>query len=169
MRYALRTTAIAATTLAALAATAPATAQNSVKLTLATGIVPTVPTAWLVKDFVAPRLEKYSNGRIATNVQIGGSLCSEHKCVEQVKLGQIDLGTVSGGNVGAFGPVFDILNLPYIFKDDAAAEAIINGWLGDELSKRAEKDLGLQTLAIIPSFGFRMLQEQGAAGTDHSP
>jgi len=155
MRSALRATAIAATILAALAATAPAAAQNSVKLTLGTGIVPTVPTAWLVKDFVAPRLEKYSNGRIATNVQIGGSLCSEHKCVEQVKLGQIDLGTVSGGNVGAFGSVFDILNLPYIFKDDAAAEAIINGWLGDELSKRAEKDLGLQILAIIPSFGFR--------------
>jgi TRAP-type C4-dicarboxylate transport system substrate-binding protein len=114
-----------------------------------------VPTAWFVKDFVGPRLEKYSNGRISTNIQISGSLCSEHKCVEQAKLGQIDIGTVSGANIGAFGSTFDILNLPYIFKDDAAAETIINKWLGDELTKRAEKDLGLHAIAIIPSFGFR--------------
>jgi TRAP-type C4-dicarboxylate transport system substrate-binding protein len=155
MRNAFRTFAWAAMFSLATAAALPVAAQDNVKLTLATGIVPTIPTAWLVKEFVAPRLEKYSNGRISTNVQISGSLCSEHKCVEQVKLGQIDLGTVSGGNVGAFGPSFDILNLPYIFKDDASAETIINGWLGDELAKRAEKDLGLHTIAIIPSFGFR--------------
>src|SRR5262245_5673356 len=92
-----------------------AVAQDTIKLTLATGIVPTVPTSWCVKDFIAPRLEKYSQGRISTNVQISGSLCSEHKCVEQARLKQIDLGTVSGGNIGAFGPAFDILNLPYIF------------------------------------------------------
>lgn len=149
------TSAVATCLLALAVGAAPAGAQDSVKLTLATGIVPTVPTAWFVKDFIAPRLERYSNGKITTNVQISGSLCSEHKCVEQAKLRQIDLGTVSGGNIGAFGPTYDILNLPYIFKDDAAGERLINGWLGEELAKRAEKELGLHTLAIIPSFGFR--------------
>lgn len=132
-----------------------AAAQDKIRLTLATGIAPTVPTSWIVKDFIAPRLVEYSNGRITVNPQINGTLCSEHKCVEQAKLGQIDLGTVSGGNVGAFGPAFDILNLPYIFKDDASAEELINGWLGEELSKRAADELGMHVMAIIPSFGFR--------------
>jgi TRAP-type C4-dicarboxylate transport system substrate-binding protein len=148
---------MAATCVAGLVTPVPGIAQDTIKLTLATGIVPTVPTSWFVKDFIAPRLEKYSNGRISTNVQISGSLCSEHKCVEQAKLKQIDLGTVSGGNIGAFGPAFDILNLPYIFKDDASADQIINGWLGDELANRAAKELGLYTLAVIPSYGFRNL------------
>jgi TRAP-type transport system periplasmic protein len=148
---------MAAACISAFAQAPAAVGQDTIKLTLATGIVPTVPTSWLVKDFIAPRLERYSNGRISTNVQISGSLCSEHKCVEQAKLKQIDLGTVSGGNIGAFGPAFDILNLPYIFKDDAAANRIINGWLGDELSKRAAQELGLYTLAVIPSYGFRNL------------
>jgi TRAP-type C4-dicarboxylate transport system substrate-binding protein len=157
MTFRIRVTAAMAACIATLAPAVPAMAENSVKLTLATGIVPTVPTAWFVKDFIAPRLEKYSNGRISTNVQISGSLCSEHKCVEQAKLKQIDLGTVSGANIGAFGPAFDILNLPYIFKDDASADAIINGWLGEELANKAAKELELHTLAVIPSFGFRNL------------
>lgn len=140
-----------------LTTAATAQAQDKLRLTLATGIVPTVPTSWFVKDFIAPRLEKYSDGRVTTNVHISGTLCSEHKCVEQLKLRQIDLGTVSAGNIGSFGSTFDILNLPYIFKDDADAERLINGWLGDELSKRAEKEMGLHVLAIIPSYGFRNL------------
>lgn len=155
MRFRLLATVISCALLSAVAIAGPATAQDSIKLTLATGIGPTVPTSWLVKEFLAPRLERYSNGRIKTNVQTAATLCSEHKCVEQAQLGQIDLGTVSGGNIGAFGSAFDILNLPYIFKDDESAEKIINGWLGDELAKRAEKEMKLHTLAIIPSFGFR--------------
>jgi TRAP-type C4-dicarboxylate transport system substrate-binding protein len=79
---------MAAACISAFAQAPAAVAQDTIKLTLATGIVPTVPTSWLVKDFIAPRLKRYSNGRISTNVQISGSLCSEHKCVEQAKLKQ---------------------------------------------------------------------------------
>jgi TRAP-type C4-dicarboxylate transport system substrate-binding protein len=49
----------------------------------------------------------------------------------------------------------DILNLPYIFKDDQSAEKLINGWLGEELSKRAAAEMGLHIIAIIPSYSFR--------------
>lgn len=134
---------------------APAVAQDKLRLTIANGIAPTVPTHWWFKEFLGPKLEEQSKGRIQTNVQVNGTLCSEHKCVEQARLGQIDIGSVSGGNIGSFGSTFDILNLPYIFKDDAAAEKLINGWLGKELAERAEKEMGLHIIAIIPSYGFR--------------
>ncbi len=130
-------------------------AQQTVRLTAATGIAPTVPTAWWFSDYIGPKLKEYSKGQIVPNVQINGTLCNEHKCVEQARLGQIDIGSVSGGNIGSFGHTFDILNLPYIFKDDAAAEKLITGWLGDELKKRAEKEMGLHVLAIIASYSFR--------------
>jgi TRAP-type C4-dicarboxylate transport system substrate-binding protein len=100
-------------------------AQQTVRLTAATGIAPTVPTAWWFSDYIGPKLKEYSKGQIVPNVQINGTLCNEHKCVEQARLGQIDIGSVSGGNIGSFGHTFDILNLPYIFKDDAAAEKLI--------------------------------------------
>ena len=113
-----------------------AAAADKTKLTIATGLAPTVPTNWWFAEFIGPKLKDYSHGQIEPNVQVNATLCSEHKCVEQAKLGQIDIGSVSAGNIGAFGPTFDILNLPYIFKDDASAEKLINGWLGDELAKR---------------------------------
>jgi TRAP-type transport system periplasmic protein len=130
-------------------------AADKINLTIATGLAPTVPTNWWFADFIGPKLKEYSHGQIEPNVQVNATLCSEHKCVEQAKLGQIDIGSVSAGNIGAFGPTFDILNLPYIFKDDASAEKLINGWLGDELAKRAESEMQLHVLAIIPSYSFR--------------
>jgi tripartite ATP-independent transporter DctP family solute receptor len=134
---------------------APAHSQDKLRLTIANGIAPNIPTNWWFKDFIGPELQKQSKGRIDVNIQVNGTLCSEHKCVEQARLGQIDIGSVSGGNIGSFGPTFDILNLPYIFKDDASAEKLINGWLGKELSVRAEKEMGLHIIAIIPSYSFR--------------
>lgn len=144
--------------IAALAACAmpAAWAQDKMRLTLAHGNPPTIPTTYWF-EYLSTKLTEYSGGAITTNLQPAGALCSEHKCVEQAKLGQIDIGSVSGGNIGAFGPTVDILNLPYVFKDDASAERLINGWLGEELGKRAEKELGLHFIAIIPSLGFRNL------------
>ena len=146
-------TALAAAAVCAFGA--PAHSQDKLRLTIANGIAPTVPTHWWFKEFLGPKLEQQSKGRIQTNVQVNSTLCSEHKCVEQARLGQIDIGSVSGGNIGSFGSTFDILNLPYIFKDDASAEKLINGWLGKELSARAEKEMGLHIIAIIPSYSFR--------------
>jgi TRAP-type transport system periplasmic protein len=130
-------------------------AQDKLRLTVANGNPPTIPSTWWMTDFIGPKLTEYSGGKIDTNMQVNGTLCVEHKCVEQAKLGQIDIGEVSGGNIGAFGTTMDILNLPYVFKDDASAEKLINGWLGEELSKRAEKEMGLHIIAIIPSYSFR--------------
>lgn len=142
---------------AAACAALPALAQDKLNLTVANGIGPAVPTHWWFKEFIGPKLQEYSKGRIQANVQVAGTLCVEHKCVEQARLGQIDIGSVSGGNVGSFGSTFDILNLPYIFKDDAAAEKLVSGWLGKELATRSAKEMGLHVVAIIPSYSFRNL------------
>lgn len=146
---------VTALVVAAFVGAAPAHSLDKLRLTIANGIAPNVPTHWWFKDFIGPRLQSQSNGRIDVNIQVNGTLCSEHKCVEQARLGQIDIGSVSAGNIGSFGSTFDILNLPYIFKDDASAEKLINGWLGQELSTRAEKEMGLHIIAIIPSYSFR--------------
>ena len=133
----------------------PAHAQDKLRLTIANGIAPPYRLTGgspISSDRSSSRIRKVA---FRANVQVNGTLCSEHKCVEQARLGQIDIGSVSGGNIGSFGQTFDILNLPYIFKDDASAEKLINGWLGKELSARAEKELGLHIIAIIPSYSFR--------------
>ncbi len=138
-----------------IGAAAPAATAQELRLTVANGMAATIPTNWWFKDFIGPELEQRSGGKIKANVQVNGTLCSEHKCVEQARMAQIDIGSVSSGNMGSFGQTFDILNLPYIFKDDAGAETLINGWLGKELAARAAKEMNMHVIAIIPSYSFR--------------
>lgn len=145
----------AALVAAAVLALSPTQAQEKIKLTVGTATSPAGSLGEAVVNVLKPGLEKHSNGRIELVVHDKGLLCSEHGCFVQMKLGQIDIATVSSGNVGAFGTTFDIINLPYLFKDDATADRILNGWLAAELGKRAEKEMKVHTIALIPVGGFR--------------
>jgi len=130
-------------------------AQERLKLSIGS----TANPAWsLGKDLynvMKPNLEKYSDGRIELTIHGGGVLCNEQACVEQMKLGQIDMATVSSGNVGAFGTTFDIINLPYLFKDAETANKITTAWLAKELAQRAEKEMKVYVVALVPVGGFR--------------
>lgn len=134
---------------------APAWAQDKMKLSVGSAAAPAWSLGKGLQNIFKPNLEKYSDGRIEVVVHGGGALCSEHTCVEQMKLGQVDVATVSSGNVGAFGTTFDIINLPYIFKDAESANKITTAWLGKELSQRAEKEMKMHVIAIVPVGGFR--------------
>lgn len=130
-------------------------AQDKIKLSVGSAAAPVWSLGKVLNTVLKPNLEKYSGGKIEVAVHAGGALCSEHTCVEQMKLGQVDIATVSSGNVGAFGTSFDIINLPYIFKDAETANKITNAWLSRELSQRAEKEMKVHVIAIVPVGGFR--------------
>ena len=141
--------------LGAALATSGAWAQERIKLSVGSAAAPAWSLGKGLHNILKPNLEKYSGGRIEVALHGGGALCSEHTCVEQMKLGQIDIATVSSGNVGAFGTTFDIINLPYLFKDAETANRITTAWLGKELSRRAEKDMKVHVIAVVPVGGFR--------------
>jgi TRAP-type C4-dicarboxylate transport system substrate-binding protein len=113
---------------------------------------------YMLTEFLKPRLEKYSNGRLSLEAHIAGSLCNEKSCVEQVKLGQADLATVSIANYGGFGKTFELLTLPYIFADTPSAKKVMDQFLAKELHTLGEKNENLKVLAIVPMLGFRALQ-----------
>ncbi|MBI3372593.1 MAG: TRAP transporter substrate-binding protein [Betaproteobacteria bacterium] len=139
---------------AALAAQG-AWAQEKLKLSVGSAAAPAWSLGKGLSTILKPNLEKYSGNRIEVAVHGGGALCSEHTCVEQMKLGQIDIATVSSGNIGAFGTTYDIINLPYLFKDAATANKITNEWLAKELAQRAEKEMKVHVIALVPVGGFR--------------
>ena len=141
--------------LAAALVTQSAWAQERLKLSVGTAAAPAWSLGKVLNNVMKPNLDKYSGGRIELVVHGGGALCSEHACVEQMKLGQIDIATVSSGNVGAFGTTFDLINLPYLFRDADTANKITNAWLGKELAQRAEKDMKVHVIALVPVGGFR--------------
>ena len=152
---------VAASVIAVMAVAGPALAQKKkgeVHLVLANGYGKKIPMNHMFHWLIAPRLERYSGGRITTDVQTQGKLCSEHKCIEQVKLGQIDIGSSSAGNMGAFGPTFDVTFLPYLWLTDTAAQNAYNGWLGKILKEKSAKEQGLHNLGVFVTGGFRQLE-----------
>lgn len=116
------------------------------------------PMAYMLNDFLKPRLEQYTDGRLTLDVHLANSLCSEKTCVEQVKLGQTDIGTASIANYGGFSTTFEVLTLPYIFRDNDSAKKILDGFLVEQLSAQAIEVDKLKVIAVVPLLGFRHLQ-----------
>lgn len=116
------------------------------------------PMKAMLHDVLKPMLEKYSGGKLTTEIHMAKSLCSEKTCVEQVKLGQIDIGTSSVSNYGGFHKTYEILTLPYIFKDDASAQKVLDDFLFSELNKTSVEVDKMKILAVVPFLGFRQLE-----------
>lgn len=141
------------------AAFAAGTAQSA-EITLKTG------TSWndkfpmkaMLKDVLKPKMEEYSGGRLTMDIHMAKSLCSEKTCVEQVKLGQTDIGTASVANYGGFHKTYEVLTLPYIFKDDAAAQKVLDDYLFAALDEVSINRDRMKILAVVPLLGFRNLE-----------
>ena len=84
-------------------------------------------------EHMGDKLAKATDGRIS--VQMFGSmqLGGEKEAIEQAQVGALQLARVS---VGALGPVIaelNVFNLPFLFRDTAHMEKVIDGPIGQEL------------------------------------
>ena len=153
-RFSLAALAMAAT----VALWAPAASAADIVLKTGTSWNDKFPMQSMLHDVLKPMLEKHSGGKMTTEIHMAKSLCSEKTCVEQVKLGQIDIGTASVSNYGGFHRTYEILTLPYIFKDDASAQKVLDDFLFDELNKISVAKDKMKILAVVPFLGFRQLE-----------
>ncbi|MEM9047969.1 MAG: TRAP transporter substrate-binding protein DctP [Pseudomonadota bacterium] len=76
------------------------------------------------KDYV----EKASNGAITVEIFIGTQLCANGtECLQGIADGSIDIYiSTSGGAAGIF-PFVQVLDLPYMMRDDRVAETVLAG------------------------------------------
>ena len=151
----LRKTLIALAGAAVLAASGSAIAQQ--KLILGTVQGPPTGFGIALLDHYIPRVEKYSNGAAVVEFDGPSAICVEHQCVEQMQQDLIQISTSSTENIGAFGRTYDVINLPYFFRDLEWADMIFNGWLAEWLDKTSRRDMNVGALAVVPCGGFRQL------------
>src|ERR1700730_9550290 len=90
------------------------------------------PTVVAVEN-LGKKLEQATNGRLS--VQMFGSmqLGGEKEAIEQAQVGALQMARVS---VGAIGPVIDdlnVFNLPFLFRNTAHMQKVIDGPIGQEL------------------------------------
>src|SRR5438309_1474919 len=90
------------------------------------------PTVVAVQD-LGKKLERATNGRISLQMYASMQLGGEKEAIEQAQVGAIQIARVS---VGALGPVIDelnVFNLPYLFRNTAHMQKVIDGPIGEEL------------------------------------
>ena len=138
-------TAGAATTIKLGVVTKPGSAQNIV--------------AEKFKELVETR----SNKEIKVKIFHSASIGNETEILQQIQMGTIQMGVITGGPFDTFDPIVRVINYPFLFKDYAQADEILDGPLGAEILKSLESS-GFKGLCFSEN-GFRNLTNNRRAVT----
>lgn len=106
-------------------------------------------------EFFKQDLEKAMRGKFEVELSHSGKLGAEQDLVKKLQEGTLEMAAVTTGTLGAIDPNYGVFDLPYIIKDYASADAILDGEIGMGLLKGFDK-YGLVGLAWEEN-GFRQL------------
>jgi tripartite ATP-independent transporter DctP family solute receptor len=82
------------------------------------------------------KLEAATGGRVTVQMYPSMQLGGEKETIEQAQVGALAIARVSVGPMGPLVPELNVFNLPFMFRDDAHMESVIDGPIGDELLKK---------------------------------
>jgi len=109
--------------------------------------------AWEAANLVKNELERRSQGRIKIMFYPAGVLGNERQLLETCYLGIIEMVQCTSSVVTTLEPMFDTLDMPYLFVNEEHHQKVLNGQIGRELLNGLQKKQ-LQGLAFY-SCGFR--------------
>jgi tripartite ATP-independent transporter DctP family solute receptor len=130
----------------------PARAQAKMVLKAADVQPPGYPTVAATEN-LGKKLEAATNGRLSVQMFPSAQLGGEKETIEQAQIGAVQLLRVSAG---ALGPIVDdvnVVNMPFLFKNIAHANKMMDGDIGQELLDRitANANAGLVGLCWMDS------------------
>src|SRR5207253_6945403 len=117
----------AGTTLAATARIA--SAADPITLKFATNDT-TQDVSYAIAQRFGTEVARRTNDKYRVQVFIGGSLGSGVNVVSSLQTGIIDCAILTAGFLSSFVPSIQIVDLPFLFKDRATAERILDGEVG---------------------------------------
>lgn len=156
MKNALATAVIVTLILAPLHAAA--------KMTIKLGVVTKPGSAQnIVAEKFKELIEPRARGQIEVKVFHSKSIGNETEILQQLQMNTIQMAIVTGGPFDTFDPIVRVINYPFLFKDNAQADRILDGPLGAEILKSLEKS-GFKGLCFSEN-GFRNLTNNRRAVT----
>jgi tripartite ATP-independent transporter DctP family solute receptor len=142
---------------AALAPLSPVGAQTKSVFKASDVQPPGYPTVAATEN-LGKKLEAATNGRLSVQMFPSMQLGGEKETIEQTQIGAIQMLRVS---VGTMGPIVDdinVVNMPFLFRNTAHAQKMMDGPIGQELLDKitASSNAGLVALSWMDS-GARSL------------
>ncbi|MEJ5358557.1 MAG: TRAP transporter substrate-binding protein [Desulfobacterales bacterium] len=139
----------------ALSLAAPAAAQYKATMKLASTQSMEHPYMIGAKKF-ADLIKERTNGRIEIKLYPSNQLGKgEREMTEGIQQAAIDLLVTSTGPLGGFSPSINILDFPFLFRDNAHVDLVLDGPIGRKLLDDFEK-ANIKALAFWEN-GFRHL------------
>jgi len=127
-----------ATAGAALAATGrSASAADPITLKFATNDT-TQDVSYSIAQRFGAEVAKSTGDKYRVQVFVGGSLGSGVNVVSSLQTGIIDCAILTAGFLSSFVPSIQIVDLPFLFKDRATAERILDGEVGKKIFAEAD-------------------------------
>jgi tripartite ATP-independent transporter DctP family solute receptor len=117
------------------ASLAPARAQTKAVFKASDVQPPGYPTVAAVEN-LGKKLSDATSGRLSIQMFPSMQLGGEKETIEQTQIGAIQMSRVS---VGTMGPIVDdinVVNMPFLFRNTAHAEKMMDGGIGQELLER---------------------------------
>jgi tripartite ATP-independent transporter DctP family solute receptor len=105
------------------------------------------PTVQAVEN-MSKKLEEATGGRLSIQMYASMQLGGEKEAIEQAQVGALQLARVS---VGALGPVVDdlnVFNLPFLFRDTAHMQKVIDGPIGQELLDKVSNNPNTRLIGL---------------------
>lgn len=90
-------------------------------------------------EHMARLLEEKSGGALTIRIYPSGQLGNERECLELLQIGSLTMTKVSSGVLENFVPDFQVLGLPYLFRDKEHLFDVLGGKIGEELLAKGEE------------------------------
>lgn len=139
---------------AALVTAVPALAQQKtvLKLGWTTSDGAQDPYAVGARDF-KKAVEEASGGRIEVQLFPNRQLGDEKAMLDGMRLGTVDAGIITNAVVAQIEPSFQVVDLPFLFANEAQAQKVLDGPVGQKLAAKLETK-GIKLLSFMEG-GFR--------------
>jgi tripartite ATP-independent transporter DctP family solute receptor len=133
--------------IAVFAAATTATAAVAQQVTIRWGdVVPaTHPSAQMIER-IAADVKARSNGRIAIQAFPGGQLGGSRDMIDATANGVQQIVTEGAANFGAWVPSISLVEAPYIWRDAAHLDKVMNGPVGEQFNETLVKARGMRIL-----------------------
>jgi tripartite ATP-independent transporter DctP family solute receptor len=92
--------------------------------------------------YMGERVAELSGGEMRIDMYPSQQLCTERECMELLQIGSLGMTKVSAAIMENFVPAYEVLNLPYLFRDEGHRFRVLEGEIGARLlAESAEKRL----------------------------
>src|SRR5271165_2908956 len=99
-------------------------------------------------ESLGKKLEAATNGRLTVQMYPSAQLGGEKETIEQTQIGAIQMLRVSAGALGPIVDDINVVNMPFLFKNMAHAEKMMDGPIGQELLDKISANANANLVAL---------------------